>query len=109
MLPRLPSAPEAPPQGDARTAARRAIERLRVLIAGALALRRRRRVAEDAIAAYLAWWQECNGVRAAYRAWLSAPRDSAAFAFRDYSAALEREARAAEMYAAQARRIARLA
>ena len=61
------------------------------------------------MAAYLEWWQECNAARAAYRAWATAPRASAAFAFRDYSAALEREGRAAETYAAQARRLARLA
>lgn len=55
--------------------------------------------------AYFAWWQACHAVRDAYRDWATAPSADAEPAFRGYAAALEREKRAAETYAAQATRL----
>ena len=65
----------------------------------------RRRAAEEILAAYFAWWQACGAVREAYRNWTTAPRATSHSAFRDYSAALERERQAAEIYAVRARRL----
>jgi hypothetical protein len=64
-----------------------------------------RRVVEEATGAYLAWWQECTAVRDTYRRWVGAPKDEAGRAFAGYVAALEREQRAAEVYAAHAGRM----
>jgi hypothetical protein len=64
----------------------------------------RRREAEEVTGAYFAWWQECTTVRDAYRTWVRAAGADAARAFAGYAAALEREQRAAEAYAARARR-----
>jgi hypothetical protein len=79
------------------------------LIAGAIDMWLRRRAAEEVLSAYFAWWQACTVVRDAYRDWVNAPRADAGPAFRGYSAALERESRAAETYAAQATRLHRVA
>jgi hypothetical protein len=60
----------------------------------------RRRAEIDAIiAAYSAWRQECTGVRAAYGRWARAAKSEAWFAFEAYRAALDREERAADIYA----------
>ena len=79
------------------------------MIAGAIDQWLRRRVVEEATGAYLAWWQECTAVRDAYRGWVGAARDEAGQAFDGYVAALEREQRAAEAYAAQVGRVSELA
>jgi hypothetical protein len=76
------------------------------VIAGAIDQWLRRHVVEEVTGAYFAWWQECSAVRDTYRTWVRAPRADAAPAFARYAAALEREQRAAEAYAAQARRLA---
>ena len=75
------------------------------MIAGAIDGWLRRRVVEEVTGAYLAWWQECTAVRDAYRSWVGAPTDDAGRAFAEYAAALEREQRAAETYAARAGRV----
>ena len=74
------------------------------MIAGAIDQWLRRREVEEVTGAYFAWWQECTAVRDAYRTWVRAARADAARAFAGYVAALEREQRAADAYAARARR-----
>ena len=75
------------------------------MIAGAIDQWLRRREVEEVTRAYFAWWQECTAVRDAYRTWVRPERAEAARAFAGYAAALEREQRAAEAYAAHARRL----
>ena len=60
----------------------------------------RRRAETDAVvAAYSAWRRECAGVRAAYGRWKRAARRDACSAFAAYRVALDREERAADIYA----------
>jgi hypothetical protein len=54
---------------------------------------------DEAMDAYVEWREECLRVWDADRRWLSAERADAALAFRAYLAALDREERAAEVYA----------
>ena len=62
--------------------------------------RLRRRASIGAVlAAYGLWRCESAAVQAAYRAWLCAPSSSACVAFEAYWAALDREERAAHVYA----------
>jgi hypothetical protein len=56
------------------------------------------RLVNEAFECYLAWRSECAVLEAAYRAWLQAPRSDAAFAYAAYTAALDREERAAGRY-----------
>jgi hypothetical protein len=49
--------------------------------------------------AYLGWRDECKAVWDAYGSWTDAGEAEAAFAFRTYAAALDREERASELYA----------
>jgi hypothetical protein len=60
---------------------------------------------DSAIDAYVDWRDECRAVWDTYRRWTSAPVAHAGRAFEGYSAALEREERAADVYAAQIRRV----
>ena len=53
------------------------------------------RLVNEAFECYLAWRSECAVLEAAYRAWLQAPRSDAAFAYAAYTAALDRDERAA--------------
>jgi hypothetical protein len=56
-------------------------------------------VVDRAIAAYLDWREACVAVSVAYDHWFRAPSAHAAVHYDAYSAALDREARAAEIYA----------
>ena len=60
---------------------------------------RRRADIDDVLSAYSAWRRECAAVRAAYGRWVRAATSDAWFAFTAYVAALDREERAAEIYA----------
>jgi hypothetical protein len=60
---------------------------------------RRRADVENAVSAYRAWRRECAAVRAAYGRWTRAAKTDAWSAFAAYRVALEREERAADMYA----------
>jgi len=53
---------------------------------------------------YVEWREECLAVHSAYERWRGAPRDESAAAFAAYSAALDREERAGDVYAAVVRR-----
>jgi hypothetical protein len=59
----------------------------------------RRRMVDQAMDAYVDWREECHRVWEAYERWLDAARPDTAFAFVAYVAALDREQRAAEVYA----------
>jgi hypothetical protein len=60
----------------------------------------RRRAEIDAVlAAYAAWRRECAAVRAAYGRWARAARSDNCLAFAAYRVALDREQRAAAIYA----------
>jgi hypothetical protein len=58
-----------------------------------------------AVAAYVAWREECIAVRNAYLTWRRARADEAALAFDAYEAALDREEAAANIYAELMRRV----
>jgi hypothetical protein len=60
---------------------------------------RRRAEIDAVVTAYAAWRRECAAVRAAYGRWTRAARRDACFAFAAYRVALEREERAADIYA----------
>ena len=60
---------------------------------------RRRADVDDVVAAYSAWRGECAAARAAYRRWGRGARRDAWFECAAYLAALDREERAAEVYA----------
>jgi hypothetical protein len=76
-----------------------------------MTLRRRKRLMkrpnaiDRALDAYMAWREECAAVRAAYLAWTRAGAAEAALAFDAYWAVLDREERAAALYADLARRV----
>jgi hypothetical protein len=53
---------------------------------------------------YVEWREECAAVRVAYERWRDAPTDETADAFAAYNAALDREERAGNVYAALVRR-----
>jgi hypothetical protein len=59
----------------------------------------RRRLVHAAMDAYLGWRDECEAVRDAYGQWASAGESDAAFAFAVFTAALDREQHASEVYA----------
>ena len=69
---------------------------------------RRRAVVSGALAAYAEWRQECNAVRAAYRGWVGSSTIEEPLAFAAYEAALEREGRAAQIYARSMKHAGRL-
>ena len=58
----------------------------------------RQRLTERALRRYLDWRDECSDVELAYRAWRHALTTNSACAFGAYSAALDREQRAAARY-----------
>jgi hypothetical protein len=60
---------------------------------------RQRRMVDEAVDAYVEWREECVRVWQAYQGWLDAARVDGAFASLAYEAALDREQRAAEVYA----------
>ena len=60
---------------------------------------RRTAAINDVVAAYSAWRRECAAVHAAYGRWARAATSDACFAFAAYRIALDREERAASIYA----------
>jgi len=60
---------------------------------------RRRADIDDVVTAYAAWRRECAAVRAAYCRWARAATSDARLAFSAYRVALDREERAASVYA----------
>jgi hypothetical protein len=68
----------------------------------------RRALVVGAVAAHTQWRGECKAVRTAYRRWVAASAAEQPFAFDDYTAALDREQRAASQYARRMRRAGRL-
>jgi hypothetical protein len=64
----------------------------------------RRPDVDAVVAAYRNWSCESAGVRAAYRTWLCGPASDAPAAFAAYGAALDREERAASIFAQRLRR-----
>jgi hypothetical protein len=55
---------------------------------------------DELLACYIAWRDECRGVRLAYRLWLDSAQAESRLAYAQYVAALDREERAARTYAA---------
>jgi urease accessory protein UreF len=55
---------------------------------------------------YVDWCEECAAVHSTYERWRSAPKHDTEAAFAAYMAALDREERAGNVYAALVRRIA---
>ena len=60
---------------------------------------RRRADIDKILAAYSAWRHECAAVRTAYGKWVRATTSDASVAFAAYRVALDREQRAADIYA----------
>ena len=58
-------------------------------------------MADEALAAYIEWREECEAVRGAYLRWTRSgtARPESALAFAAYGAALDHEERAASLYA----------
>jgi hypothetical protein len=63
----------------------------------AMRLQRQRQL-NDALDAYLEWRQQCNAVWNAYSDWAAGRESDAALRYSQYSAALDREERASELY-----------
>jgi hypothetical protein len=63
-----------------------------------------RSLGDALIELYVDWREECVAVRAAYERWRAAERDDRAAAFAAYSAALDREELAGNIYAELVRR-----
>lgn len=59
-----------------------------------------RRLGDALIDLYVDWKEECSAVQFAYERWRRASRDERAGAFAAYNAALDREERASDVYAA---------
>jgi hypothetical protein len=64
---------------------------------------RDRRLADALIDLYVAWREECSVVQLAYDRWREASKEDREAAFAAYNAALDREERASDMYAARIR------
>jgi hypothetical protein len=67
-----------------------------------------KRLVDWLIDAYVSWREACVRVSDAYRSWASETDLGGTSAFGRYTAALDREERAAEVYAALVRRAGRL-
>jgi hypothetical protein len=67
------------------------------------------RLVDSMISAYVDWLEACRVVHDAYRSWASATGPLARVAFWRYTAALDAEESAAEVYASLVRRVGRLA
>ena len=61
---------------------------------------RDRRLGNAVIDLYVEWREECSAVEFAYQRWREASKDDRAAAFAAYSAALDREEQASDVYAA---------
>jgi hypothetical protein len=68
----------------------------------------RQRLVDDAENAYVHWRMGCIAVWEAYERWTAATAPDSALAFSAYTAALEREERACEVYGERIRRAADL-
>ena len=68
---------------------------------------RDRRIGDAVIDLYVDWREECSTVRTAYERWRVASKDDRPGAFAAYNAALDREERASDIYAALIRKITR--
>ena len=62
-------------------------------------------LADALVDLYVEWREECSSVQSAYEGWHRAPRDDNAAAFAAYNAALDREERASNVYAALVERV----
>jgi hypothetical protein len=67
-----------------------------------------RQTVDEAVLAYVEWREECTAVWDAYRRWARAPSADAAFAFGEYTSALDREQGAATVYAELMRHVGHL-
>jgi hypothetical protein len=67
------------------------------------------RLVDSMISAYVDWREACSFVHDTYRSWASAAGPSARVAFWRYTAALDAEEWAAEVYASLVRRVGHLA
>jgi hypothetical protein len=70
---------------------------------------RDRRLGDALIDLYVEWREECSSVQLAYERWAEACRADHAAAFAAYNAALDREERASDIYAALIRQATTLA
>ena len=61
---------------------------------------RDRRLGDALIDLYVEWREECSAVQLAYERWREASKDDSEAAFAAYNAALDREERAGDVYAA---------
>jgi hypothetical protein len=68
-----------------------------------------KRLVDGLIEAYVSWHEACLQVSDAYGSWASETGQAATSAFGRYMAALDREERAAEVYAGLVRRAGQLA
>jgi hypothetical protein len=66
------------------------------------------RLVDRMISAYVDWREACRLVHDAYRSWAGATGPRASDAFWSYTAALDGEERAAEVYASLVRRVGHL-
>lgn len=66
------------------------------------------RLMDDAVDAYVAWREECTSLRNAYEWWTVASTPDARSAFAAYRAAVDREERAADVYADRMTRLGAL-
>jgi len=62
---------------------------------------------DDTITRYVEWREECEAVSRSYRVWSSAIGSDPALRYAAYCSAVDREERAAELYAATALRLTR--
>jgi hypothetical protein len=69
----------------------------------------RRRLVDETMDAYAGWRDQCSAVELAYSHWTEAQGDEAAVRYIAYSAALDREERAAARYGRLMRRVGALA
>jgi hypothetical protein len=67
------------------------------------------RLVDRMISAYIGWREACRLVHDAYRSWTSATGPSARVAFWRYTAAVDAEERAAEVYANLVQRVGHMA
>ncbi len=66
---------------------------------------KRRILIDDMLAAYVQWREACASVQQAYDGWTRARAEDEPQAFRAYTAALDDEARASELYADLVKRV----
>ncbi len=66
----------------------------------------KRRLGDALIDLYVEWREECSATQLAYDRWREASTDDHAAAFAAYNAALDREERASDIYAAGIRQAA---